>query len=138
MWLKSGLIALGAVLVVAIAFGAGFILGHASASPSTPPQNPARLGNRAGHGAIGTIEAIENQRITIRTRGGKSQILLIDDETRLERFFQNATLAEFKVKDQVVAIGSPNSAGEIKARLVGVVDPSLRPPRGFPGSTDSK
>ncbi len=137
-WLKSGLIALGAILVLAFVFGAGFYAGRASAFPLGAFPNLPRGGNRSGHGAIGAIQSIDGPKITIKMRDGKTQIILVDSDTRLEKNFLKVGLADFKVSDQIIVIGSPNSDGEIKARLVGIVDPSFRPPRASPTSNDPR
>ena len=137
-WLKNVLVALGVALAIVLVFGAGFVVGRQSASPFRAFPNSAQARNRSGHGAIGTIQSIEGQKITIQIRDGKTQVILVDENTRLEKKFQKASLADFKVNDQVVAIGSPNAEGEIHARLVGIVDPSFRPPRPSPNLNDSK
>jgi|GEM_PF-967031 len=137
-WLKSVLVALGVALALVLVFGAGFAVGRQSAFPKRTIADSARTENRTGHGAIGTIQSLEGQRITILTRDGKTQVILVDEDTRLEKKFQKARLTDFQVNDQVVAIGSPNAEGEIKARLVGIVDSSFRLPRPSPGLNDSK
>jgi hypothetical protein len=137
-WLKSVLVALGIGLAIVFVFGAGFVVGRQSASPFRPFQNSSRAENHSGHGAIGTIQSIDGQRMTIQTRDGKTRVILVDETTRLEKKFQKAALTDFKINDQVIAIGSPNANGEIQARLVGIVDSSFRLPRPSPGSNDSK
>jgi hypothetical protein len=136
--LKSVLVALGAALAIVLVFGVGFFVGRQSTFPLRAFPNSAQARNRSGHGAIGTIQSIDGQRITIQTRDGKIQVVRMDENTRLEKKFQKASLADFKINDQVVAIGSPNAEGEIQARLVGIVDPSFRPPRPSPNWNDPK
>lgn len=137
-WLKNILVALGVALAMVLVFGAGFYVGRQSQFPLRASGNPAQAINRGGHGAIGTIQSIDGQRITIQTRDGKTQVVVVDSETRLEKQFQKASLIDFKIDDQVVAIGSPNAEGEIKARLVGIVDSAFRLPRRIPKSIESK
>lgn len=135
-WLKGSLIALGVVVGITFVFGAGFFVGRQSASPLRLPLGLEHRGSLKGHGAIGAIQSIGDQRITIRLRDGTIQVVLVDNETRLEKNFQRVSLADFKIDDQVVVLGSPNADGEIKAHLVGIIPPTFRGLRSFPTPSD--
>lgn len=137
-WLRRGLIATGAALAILCIFGAGFVAGRWNALPLRGPFSPPVRGLffRGAHGAIGTIQAINDQIVTIQTRDGKTQMILMDNNTRFDKNFQKITLSDLKVGDQILVIGSPSADGQINARLVSVIDPSSRPfPwRNFPPS----
>lgn len=137
-WLRTVLVALGVALFIVLIFGAGFYVGRQSAIGFRPGINSVQVRSRGGHGAIGMIQSIEGQKIIIQSRDGKTQVIRVDENTRLEKKFQKASLADFKINEQVVAIGSPNSEGEIQARLVGVVDQPFRPPRSILNENDSR
>lgn len=127
-WPRISLIALCGLIAVAVVFGAGFIAGRWSASPfglfGVFTRAPREFTVRTGHGAIGTIQSIEGQRITIQSRDGKLATILVSSETRFDKNFEKIPFSDLKMNDQIVVIGSPNDSDEIKARLIGLVDPS--------------
>ncbi len=141
-WLRRGLIATGAALAIMCVFGAGFVAGRWNASPVGGPFAPPVRGLffLRGHGAIGVIQEINDQTITLQTRDGKTQTILIDNNTRFDKNFRKISLGDLQVGDQILVIGSPSADGQINARLVGVMDPSSRPfPwRNFPPPGGSK
>ncbi len=146
-WLRRGLIAAGAALAILCVFGAGFVAGRWNASSLGGPfSHPVRgLFFRGAHGAIGTIQAINDQTVTLQTRDGKTQMISLDNKTRFDKNFQKISLGDLKVGDEILVIGSPGADGQINARLVGVIDPSSRsfpwwiiPPGKYPPSGESK
>ena len=136
-WLIISLVAVGVLVAAGTVFAAGFFVGRSSANAASF-NNLSRGVNRGGHGAIGAIQSVVDQKIILSMRGGKTQVILISTETRLEKNYQKIGLTDFKINDQVIVIGSPNSEGEINARLVGVIDSSFRPPRAFPTSNGTR
>lgn len=143
-WLRISLTALSGLIAVAVVFGAGFFAGRWSASPlgffGLFTRAPREFTVRTGHGAIGTIQSIEGQRITIQSRDGKLATILVSSETRFDKNFEKIPFTDLKMNDQIVVIGSPNDSGEIKARLIGLVDLSKFrfPARTFPAPSKSK
>jgi hypothetical protein len=140
-WLYRASIALGAVLVLLVVFGAGFLVGRWSAPPFGPfSPFPRGESFRSGHGAIGTIQEIKGQTITIQTRDGKIQTILVSGETRFDRDFQKISFGDLKINDQIFVIGSPNAEGQINARVIGIANQPARPPhfRDFPSPDGSK
>lgn len=143
-WLRYSLIALSGLIAVAVVFGAGFAAGRWSASPFEVfglfTRTPREFTIRSGHGAIGTIQSIEGQRITIQSRDGKLATIIVVNDTRFDKDFKQISFTDLKLNDTIVVIGSPNDSGEINARLIGLVNPSTFrfPPRNFPAPTRSK
>ncbi len=125
-WLRYGLIALGGLFVLTLVFGAGFVAGRWSASPFRALPLTARrdLTFKSGHGAIGMIRAIEGQKITIQSRDGKLETVLVSNDTQFDKNFKKISYSDLKINDPIVVIGSPNEDGEIDARLVGLIDPT--------------
>ncbi len=127
-WLRYSLITLAGMLVLTLVFGAGFAAGRWSVSPlllvGSLSQAPRMVAFKTGHGAFGAIQTIEGQRITVQSRDGKLQTILVDNDTRFDKDFKQISFTDLKVNDQIVVIGSPNADGEINARLIGLVDPS--------------
>jgi uncharacterized protein DUF5666 len=124
-WLRYTLIALSGLAVVVLVFGAGYVAGRLSVLPVVFARGqPRDLGSRTGHGAIGVIESIDGQRITIQSRDGKLETILVNDDTRFDKNLQKISFTDLKLKDQIVVLGSPNDDGEINARLIGLIEPS--------------
>ncbi len=143
-WLRRGLLALSGLFVLTLVFGAGFAAGRWSTSPFSAAGPIFRvtrsIASKSGHGAIGMIQSIDGQKITIQTRDGKLETILVNDDTRFDKNFEKISFSDIKVSDQIVVIGSPNEEGEIKAKLIGLVDPSTFrfPGRNIPFPTKSK
>lgn len=140
-WLRYGLVAISGLIVLILVFGAGFAAGRWSASPFGQFVRTSRdVTSRSGHGAIGMVQTIDGQKITIQSRDGKLETILVSDDTKFDKNFQKISFSDLKVNDQIVVIGSPNEDGEINARLIGLVDPSTfrLPVRNFPGPTRTK
>jgi hypothetical protein len=71
------------------------------------------------HGAVGKIIKVELP--TIVVFDGKDQtekIIIIDDKTEIRRMRDVVSKEELKIDENVVVIGSPNSSGQIEAKLI--------------------
>ncbi len=127
-WLRFSLIGLSGLAVLVLVFGAGFAVGRWNASPfgffGVSTRAPREFTIRTGHGAIGMIQAIEGQRITIQSRDGKLATILVNNDTKFDKNLEKILFTDLKPNDQIIVIGSPNEDGEINARLIGLVDPS--------------
>ena len=113
-----GLLILGSVLILGLAFGAGFFAGRMSARPDVGAGfSRVILG---GHGAIGRIQSIEGQTITLEVNAGATQIVLVNAETVYERGPRRRPIAlsDLKVGDRVAVIGAPNADGHIVAKTI--------------------
>lgn len=129
-WLRFGLILIGSVLALGIVFGAGIFVGRASGH--VDGLRPARwfaLFFNGAHGAVGRVEKIDGQTITLVLRDGSSQRILLDQETRIEKNRQRIMIGDLHQGDAVQVIGSPDNLGTIRARWVRVMaDPGGNPP----------
>jgi hypothetical protein len=129
-WRRYAFFAFVGMVVLGTVFGAGFFAGRWNAR-----SNLASLVQRfvppIGHGAVGKITQIETATITLQTRGGATQTILADSQTRVERGAPKTTklnLRDLKVGDQIIVTGAPNAQGQIKAKLIRVLNlPALTP-----------
>ncbi len=129
-WLRFGLILVGSVLALGIVFGAGIFVGRASGRVEglRPPRWFVLFINGA-HGAVGRIQKIDGQTVTLDLRDGSSQMILLDQQTRIEKNRQRITIGDLHQGDAVQVIGSPDNLGRIQARWVRVmVDPGNSQP----------
>jgi hypothetical protein len=71
---------------------------------------------------VGTVEEIDLQArvIVVRGRGGQQRLLLLDDDTILERGRESIDLVEIRASEHLVAIGTPDGQGGVSARAVRV------------------
>jgi hypothetical protein len=140
-WFHYGLIILASFFILALVFGAGFAVGKWTAPPFNAFRPVQRTNNfRSGHGAVGVIQSIQGQTITVQSRDGDLETVLVGNDTRFDENFEDISFGDLKVNDHIIVIGSPNSDGAINARLIGLVDPSSPrvPGRNFPSPTGSK
>jgi hypothetical protein len=95
-------------------------------------RGPGMMGNEGGlfgfdgdvdmgpnsHGAIGKILTIDSSKMVISGPDNLEKIVLIKSDTLVREFMEEKKLQDLKVGDFVVVIGSPNSQGEIEAKLI--------------------
>lgn len=81
-----------------------------------------------GHGVFGQIMNIGSSTLAIRSRDNVEKIVLIKDNTVIERFRDAIKAADLKVNDYIIVIGEPNSAGQIEAEFIRLAPP---PPMGM-------
>ena len=130
------LLLIGVIIVALVIFQAGVLVGFHKASFSSRWGENYRetFGGRHGgmmggmmfgdndysnsHGAVGKIIKLELPKIIIIGPDNVEKIIVIKNDTMLRLFRDVATSTQLKVDDYIVAIGSPNSAGEIEAKLV--------------------
>ena len=141
---KTFLIALwgmaGLIIVLAV-FRAGMIVGFHKAEFSyaweenyhrnfAGPQNgyskslPRDFDNRnfiGSHGVIGQIIKIDASTLVIRGRDNIEKVVLVTNNTSIQRFRDAIKLSDLKIDDYIVVIGSPNSAGQITAKFIRLV-----------------
>lgn len=132
-WRRYALFTLIGVCVLGTVFGAGFFVGRWSGRANLSTTSP--LGKAiipsSGHGAIGRITQIEGTTLTLLSRDGATQTILIENKTRIERGVtrtQKLTLRDLKVGDQIIVVGTPNAQRQIRANLIRVlIAPALTP-----------
>ncbi|MBI5301317.1 MAG: hypothetical protein HY868_04200 [Chloroflexi bacterium] len=136
---RRGLLIFGAVIILALVFGAGFVAGRMSVRFTTRADAPRVI--PGGHGALGAIQSIEGPVITLATRDGIVQVV-VDQKTLIERATRGKTitLAELRVGDRIAVIGSPNDQGQIVAKLISQLGTTTTRTPATPtrGASDSK
>lgn len=80
------------------------------------------------HGVFGQIIKIDGSTLIIRGRDDVEKIVVVTDNTIINRFREKIKLTDLKLNDRIVVIGEPNDAGQIEARLIRVLPP---PPTGL-------
>ena len=137
------LIIIGIAIVAMLIFSAGIFVGfHKAGFGRDWGENYERnFGMRSGgmmfgrdnfpnsHGAVGKILKIESPTIIVQdTKDNTEKIILIKDDTRIQKMMTNITANDLVVNDYIVVIGSPNSQGQIEAKLIRVMpSPELMP-----------
>lgn len=91
------------------------------------PLGRSRFYSRAAQTAAGSVQKVEGQTLTIQTRNGMTQTVLVENQTRLIRGRRAAALSDLQVGNRVTAIGQRNAQGQITARLLIIMDPTERP-----------
>jgi hypothetical protein len=76
-----------------------------------------------GHGAVGKIVRINLPSIVISTPDNLEKTILVNNDTSVKRFRNNASTSDFKVGDMVVIIGQPNQDSVIEAKLIRLLPP---------------
>jgi len=116
MWYS--LLGLGALVVLALVFGVGILLGRATAGNAPRPwlrRAPALV---SGYGTLGTLKEIGAESLIVQSRDGKMNTVLFDKNTRIERNRQKISVSDLKNGDYVAVIGAPNEHHQIKARWI--------------------
>ena len=122
-WVRYILIGIGAVLALCICLGAGVFVVRSNTRSQGRSGGPIRqmFSFGSGHGAIGTIERIDHQTLSVRRRDGKLQTVVVNNDTRIEENRKRITSADLELNDQITVIGSPDSQGQIVARWIRVL-----------------
>ena len=127
------LIGAGIVLLALLIFHAGISVGsHRRVSP----RNDAGWGFRApggfnirmprgyisdGHGAVGAIESVASSSVSLKTRDGRMQTVLLTGATTVRNSAGYASSSPLSVGQQIVVLGTPDSDGNIVADLIRVM-----------------
>lgn len=140
---KCTLWGIGVLLVILISFKAGEFMGVRKASfsyqwgegyyRSVMGRGRSMFGRGldekdflAGHGVAGPIIKISSSTLTIQDRDGVEKIILLGNETVVRQFHNTISLNMLSAGEVVAVIGSPNTTGQIDAKLIRVLpSPSL-------------
>ena len=71
-----------------------------------------------GHGAVGTIQSVSTSSITLQTRDGTTQTVLLTGKTSIRTASGAASSTALSVGQQVIILGTPNDDGTISADLI--------------------
>jgi len=83
------------------------------------------------HGAVGKIIKIESSTIVVLDKDGTEKIVLIGENTSIRLGKEDITKENLKMDDFIVVIGSPNTKGQIEAKLIRLM-PSGMPQAPLP------
>ena len=80
------------------------------------------------HGATGKIIKIELPNIIVQDRDNTEKVVLIKDDTQIQKMMLSINASDLIINDFVVVIGNPNKEGQIEAKLIRVMPyPELMP-----------
>ena len=74
------------------------------------------------HGTFGQIIKIDGATLVVKGRGDVEKVVLITESTVIKRGRESISISDLRADDYIVTIGSPNSAGEIQAKLIRILD----------------
>lgn len=131
--LRGVLIGIGVALIVLAIFQAGLMVGYRRAMFADRVGNfyYRAFGNEnrdfealpGGHGAAGKVAKITLPTFVIEQPNNTEETVRITDDTEIRRFRQSVGSDQIKINDLVVVLGSPNSNGEVAARLIRLLPP---------------
>lgn len=139
------------VIIILTAFQAGMFVGYQKASFSNglgkKYYKQAFEGDKrggpfdflgqdlpGGSGATGKIIRIDlpSNSILVATPDNIEKTIRVNDETLIRKFRNKISIKDLNVGEQIIALGSPDYKGEIKAKLIRLVPP---PPNEIGTST---
>ncbi|MFA6251085.1 MAG: hypothetical protein WC603_00435 [Candidatus Paceibacterota bacterium] len=130
---------LGVLFILVLVFQAGMIAGFRKASFGrnwgdnyaknfgSPHRGPQMMGGEFGdfgnlpnaHGAIGKIIKVELPLIVVLDdKDNTEKVVLVDDKTEIRKMRDSVAKEDLKIDDHIVVIGTPNSSGQIEAKLI--------------------
>ena len=140
----------GIVVAVLLIFSAGVSVGFRKASfgrawgdnyeqnfgmrPMPPFGGENNFPN--AHGAIGKIIKIELPAIIVQDKNNIEKVVLIKDDTKIQKMMVELSASDLSVNDSIVVIGSPNDQGQVEAKFIRVMPfglPTINPEAG-PGA----
>ena len=152
--LKWIIVGVAGFIVVALIFGVGMFVGGMKAKFSyrwAENYHENFAGPRGGflgdwrqlppfsgdfiesHGAFGEIIQINDSDFVIKGQSDLEKIIVIKEDTILEKGRMAIKKDDLKVGDQVVVIGSPNEQGQIEAKFIRIFNGGdIKNPPGFP------
>ncbi len=73
------------------------------------------------HGAIGKIIKIELPTIIVQDKDNLEKVVLIKDDTKIEKMKMEIKSSDLAIDDFIVVIGSPDSQGQIEAKFIRII-----------------
>jgi hypothetical protein len=73
------------------------------------------------HGTIGKIINIQLPNIIVQDKDGTEKVIVIDNDTGIEKIKDFIKVKDLQLDDFVVVVGSPNDQGQIEAKFIRVV-----------------
>lgn len=72
-------------------------------------------------GAVGQIIKIDDSSLVVKGTDNLERVVVIDNNTAIEKFRDTIKIGDLKVDDYIVTIGEPNTDGQIVAKLIRVL-----------------
>lgn len=141
-WFRRTIIAVLAIIVLALVFGAGLGIGYRKANFSYQwgdnyhkmfggpqggfmrqmPPAPFRMEDDfiSPHGTTGLVIKIDGNNLIVKGNDNVEKTILVSDKTVIRSGRQDIKTADLKVGDLTVTIGQPNDQGQIDANLIRV------------------
>ncbi len=145
--ISTGILAgIGIIVVIMLIFSAGIVVGFHKASFGRAwgenyernfgmrPDRPMFGGDNFpnAHGTTGKIIKIELPTIIVQDKDNTEKVVLIKDDTQIQKIKENIATNDLKIDDFIVVIGTPNKQGQIEAKLIRVMpSPELIPAPKF-------
>ena len=107
-------------------YGENFGMGHMKGQIMG---DPTGINTPISHGAIGKILDIQLPTLVVQDKDGTEKVILVNDDTGIEKVRNFIKVSDLKVGDFLVVIGSPNSQAQIQAKFIRVIpSPNLLNP----------
>jgi hypothetical protein len=95
------------------------------------PLDMHEQGFLGGHGTIGNIMSANSSTLTVQEQGGMEKIIGLTQKTVVRKLQNTITAGDLVSGDHVVIIGTPDTTGQIEAKLIRVIPaPSPLPSNG--------
>jgi hypothetical protein len=127
-WIRRGLPILSSVVILAAVFIAGIAVGRWSMRAEERIIESQII--PGGHGAVGKVQAIQDNTLVLNTREGTVYVV-VNDQTTVESGPRRKAikLTDLKPGDRVSIIGEPNADGQIDAKVINQI------PANSPGNS---
>jgi hypothetical protein len=139
------IILLGLVIIAILIFSAGVSVGFHKASfgrawGENYERNFGMRPNRIifgrdnfpnAHGATGKIIKIELPTIIVQDKDNTEKVILVKEDTKIQKMMLDVKAVDLKVDDYIVTIGSPNDQGQIEAKFIRVMPLGMPVPPPF-------
>jgi hypothetical protein len=129
---------IGVMIILMVVFFCGVSVGFKKASfgknwgenyernfgRMSPPRDGFGLGQDNfpnAHGAIGKIIKIELPTIIVQDKDNTEKVVLIKDDTQIQKQRATITKNELVIDDFVIIVGSPNELGQVEAKLIRIM-----------------
>ena len=138
---------IGIFIVAMLIFSAGITVGFYKASFGHAweenyehnfgmmPNHPMFGGDNFpnAHGAIGKIIKIELPTMIVQDKDNTEKVILMKNDTQIQKLKDNIQTTDLKIDDFVVVIGTPNQQGQIEAKFIRIMPLGIPIPPPLPG-----
>ena len=83
------------------------------------------------HGAVGKIIKKEFPTIIVQDRDNTEKVILIKNDTQIQKIKEKITQNDLQIDDFIVVIGNPNKQGQIEAKFIRIMPAGMPVPPTF-------